>query len=131
MLKKLKYIPIFMGSLIALMMIMMATYTIMDRRVDYTVELGDTIIPKFDHVEVPFNQKHSDATSLPITGSAAIDIDGDGTEELFIGGSFQQQNGLFKFENGAFIPVNGQAGLTKPADGTAFGALVLVHNKDG
>ncbi|MEP5762299.1 MAG: VCBS repeat-containing protein [Litoreibacter sp.] len=131
MLSKLKYIPITMGSLVGVAVVVMAGYTINDRRVDYDVELGDTVIPEFDHVEVPFDQLHSDETSLPMTGSAAIDIDGDGTEELFIGGTFQQENGLFKYQDGSFVPVPGQAGLTKPGEGTAFGPLVLDHNKDG
>jgi hypothetical protein len=131
MLRKLKFIPIVMMSLVAMMMLAMAAYTLNDRRVDYDVDLGDTIVPQFRQVEVPFEQQHSDATSLPVTGSAAIDIDGDGTEELFIGGGFQQENGLFKFEGGKFVAIAGQAGLTKQADGTAFGPLVLDHNNDG
>lgn len=131
MLRKLKFVPLVMVLLIGMMAVAMAAYTIYDRRVDYSVALGDTIVPQFDHVEVPFEQQHSDATSLPITGSAAIDIDGDGTEELFIGGGFQQENGLFKFQNGAFTPVPDQAGLSKQGDGSAFGPLVLDHNRDG
>jgi hypothetical protein len=131
MLKKLKFIPIVMAALVGMMVVVMAAYTMNDRRVDYDIDLGDTVVPQFTHVEVPFDQQHSDETSLPITGSAAIDIDGDGTEELFIGGGFQQENGLFKFENGEFIAIEGQAGLTKQGEGTAFGPLVLDHNKDG
>jgi len=131
MLKKLKYIPMVMVPVMGTMVVAMSAYTLNDRRVDYDIDLGDTIVPEFDNVEVPFTQSHEDATSLPITGSAAIDIDGDGTEELFIGGSFQQENGLFRYENGEFVAIDGQAGLTKPADGTAFGALVLDHNQDG
>ncbi|WP_299732140.1 VCBS repeat-containing protein [uncultured Tateyamaria sp.] len=130
MLGKLKYIPRVMMALILMMMIAMAAYTINDRRVDYDVDLGDTVVPEFTQVEVPFDQQHADATSLPITGSAAIDIDGDGTEELFIGGGYQQENGVFKFENGSFAEVPDQAGLSKQADGTALGALVIDHNKD-
>ncbi len=131
MLRKLKYIPIVMGGLVGTMAVGMAAYTINDRRVDYDIDLGDTIVPAFNLIEVPFDQQHSDATSLPITGSAAIDIDGDGAEELFIGGGFQQENGLFRFKDGAFVPIDGQAGLTKPADGTALGPLVLDVNEDG
>lgn len=131
MLKKLKYIPMVMLPIAGTMVVAMSAYTLNDRRIDYDIDLGDTIVPEFDHVEVPFAQSHSDATSLPMTGSAAIDIDGDGTEELFIGGSFQQENGLFRFEDGEFVAIEGQAGLNKPADGTALGALVLDHNKDG
>jgi len=131
MLRKLKYIPMVMLSLMVIMAIAMAAYTISDRQIDYDVELGSTVVPAFTQVEVPFDQQHSDSTSLPITGSAAIDVDGDGVEELFIGGGYQQENGLFKFENGAFVAIDGQAGLTKPAEGTAFGPLVLDVNADG
>jgi hypothetical protein len=131
MLSKLKFIPIVIVALVAMMALAMAAYTLNDRRVDYNVDLGDTIVPHFTHIEVPFDQAHSDATSLPITGSAVIDIDGDGTEELFIGGGFQQENGLFKFENGGFVAIPNQAGLTKQGDGTALGPLVLDHNNDG
>ena len=131
MLRKLKYIPMVMLSLVAMMAIAMAAFTISDRQIDYDVDLGDTVLPAFTEVEVPFDQQHSDSTSLPITGSAAIDVDGDGIEELFIGGGYKQENGLFKFENGAFVAIEGQAGLTKPADGTAFGPIVLDVNKDG
>jgi len=131
MLRKLKFIPIVMLSLIGLMAVVMAAYTMNDRRVDYDIDLGDTVLPAFVQVEVPFDQKHSDATSLPITGSAVIDVDGDGIEELFVGGGFQQENGLFRFEGGAFAAIDGQAGLTKPVEGTAFGPLVMDVNKDG
>ena len=131
MLNKIKYVPMVMVPIVGTMVLGMTAYTTNDRRVDYDVDLGDTIVPQFTHVEVPFDQSHSDDTSLPITGSAALDIDGDGVEELFIGGGFRQENGLFRYENGAFVAVNGQAGLTKPADGTAFGPLVLDVNTDG
>lgn len=130
MLGKLKFIPIVMFSLMAMMFIALSIFTLTDRRVDYDIDLGDTIVPQFTHVEVPFDQQHDDATSLPITGSAAIDVDGDGVEELFIGGGYQQENGLFRFENGAFVAIADQAGLKKQADGTAFGALVLDYNND-
>jgi hypothetical protein len=131
MFKKLKYVPIVMGSVVGTMAVAMAAYTMNDRRVDYDIDLGDTIVPQFKHVEVPFDQQHSDETSLPITGSAAIDVDGDGVEELFIGGGYQQENGLFKFADDAFVAIAGQAGLVKQANGTALGSLVLDHNKDG
>lgn len=131
MLRKLKIVPFVMLGLVVMMMVAMAAYTISDRQIDYEVTLGDTVLPAFVEVEVPFEQQHSDATSLPITGSAAIDIDGDGTEELFIGGGFQQENGLFKYVGGVFEPVPDQAGLSKLGEGTALGPIVLDVNADG
>ena len=131
MLKILKYIAMAVVALVVMMMVVMTVYTMNDRRVDYDVALGNTVVPAFDHVEVPFSQAYNGAKSLPITGSAVIDIDGDGTEELFIGGGFQQENGLFRFANGKFEPIEGQAGLKKPGDATALGPIVLDVNKDG
>lgn len=131
MLRILKYIPVAIISLVVMMMIVMAAYTMNDRRVDYDVPLGGTVVPQYTHVEIPFSQSHSDSTSLPITAGAVIDIDGDGTEELFIGGSFGQENALFRYKDGAFVPVTNVAGLQKQADGTALGALVLDVNEDG
>ncbi len=131
MLKKLKYIPIVMGSLMAAMMIMLTVKATMDRKVDYDVDLAGTVVPTFQQVEVPFDQKHNDKTSVPFTASAAIDIDSDGIEELFIGGGYKQKNGLFRFEKGAFVPIENAAGIDSPVDGTAISALVIDHNADG
>ena len=64
--------------------------------------MGDTLFPAFDNVEVPCVHEFDGSTSLPITGSAAIDTDGDGTEEFFIGGGSKQQNDLFRFVGGGF-----------------------------
>jgi len=131
MLKKLKYIPMVMLPLAGTMFGVMTVYTFSDSRIDYDVDLGDTLVPSFDQVDVPFEHMFDEATSLPITGSAVIDIDGDGTEELFIGGGFGQENGVFRYVDGGFEPIEDQAGLNKPADAAALGAIVLDVNEDG
>ena len=131
MLKKLKYIPMVIIGLIVMMFLVLTVYALNDARIPYDVDLGDTVVPTFDTVEVPFDQEFDEAHSLPITGGAVIDIDGDGTEELFIGGGYGQENGLFRFVNGKFEPIADQAGLNKPADGTALAPLVLDVNADG
>ena len=131
MLKKLKYIPMVIIALIVMMFLVLTVYAMNDRRVDYDVPLGDTVVPTFSTVEVPFDQEFDEATSLPITGGAVIDIDGDGTEELFIGGGYGQENGVFRYVDGAFEPIADQAGLNKQAEGTALAPLVLDVNEDG
>lgn len=131
MLKKLKFIPITMLSLASMMFIAMFAYTFNDGRIDYDVALGDTVLPAFDQIEVPFDQAFNGEMALPITGSAVIDIDGDGIEELFIGGGYQQENGVFRYVDGAFEAIAGQAGLTKPADSATLGPIVMDVNTDG
>jgi len=131
MLKKLKYIPRVMLPLIAMMFIAMTAYTLNDRKIDYDVDLAGTIVPHFDTVELPFTQYHKDATSLPFTASAAIDIDGDGVEELFIGGGFKQNNVMYRYMNGGFAEIPDAAGIDSPVEGTTLSALVLDVNSDG
>ncbi|MGJ8609754.1 MAG: FG-GAP repeat domain-containing protein [Octadecabacter sp.] len=131
MLKNMKYIPMVVVPVVGTMFVVMTAYTYNDSRIDYDVDLGDTVLPAFDQTEVPFDHAFNGDMSLPITGSAVIDIDGDGTEELFIGGGYQQENGVFRYVDGAFEPIADQAGLTKPADGAALGPIVLDVNEDG
>lgn len=131
MLKKLKYIPMVMLPVAGTMFGVLSVKTLTDRQVPYDTDLAGTVIPTFDEIELPFDQQHSDETSLSFTASAAIDIDGDGVEELFIGGGFQQENVLYRFENGAFEEVDNVAGITKTDEGTSLSALVLDVNEDG
>ncbi|MEP2784685.1 MAG: VCBS repeat-containing protein [Pseudoruegeria sp.] len=130
MLKKLKYVPMVMLPIAGTMFGVLTVKTLTDRQVPYDIDLAGTVVPTFQEVELPFEQQHSDETSLSFTASAAIDIDGDGTEELFIGGGFQQENVLYRYNNGSFTEVANVAGLQKTADGTSLSALVLDANKD-
>ena len=96
--KKLKFIPIIMFILFSVVAIRM----IRDKGVDYNVELGNTMIPMFDTVELSFKHSHNKKKSLPFMASSIIDIDGDGTEEVFLGGGFGQEDKLFKYKNASF-----------------------------
>ena len=131
MLRKLKYIPLV--ALIAVVA-MSGVYTVKaltDRQLPYDVDLAGTIVPTFQEIELPFDQQHSDDTSLPFTASAAIDIDSDGVEELFIGGGYKQKDVLYRFSDGSFKEIEGVAGIDKPVDGTTLSALTLDVNSDG
>jgi hypothetical protein len=130
-LKKLKYIPKIMLPIVAMMFIAISAYTLNDRKIDYDVDLAGTIVPSFDAVELPFAQYHKDATSLPFTASAAIDIDGDGVEELFIGGGYRQGSVMYRYKDGGFVEIPDAAGINSPVEGTTLSALVLDVNADG
>ena len=90
--KYLKYAFFGLGGLMLLAFAGMTARTYMDRQIDYDVALNGTEIPTFIELELPQVHTHNDATSLPFTGGAVIDIDGDGTEELFIGGGYKQND---------------------------------------
>src|SRR3989338_7646838 len=67
--------------------------------------------------------------SYAFAGSALIDIDGDGIEEVFIGGGDNQLDGLFRFENGRFANIAAELGFANKA--SAGGALSIDVDNDG
>lgn len=86
------------------------------------------VVPTYTEAELDFVHEFSD-DYYAFTGSAMIDIDGDGTDELFIGGGEGQDDGLFKFENGKFVNINSKAKITnKSATG---GAVSIDADNDG
>jgi len=131
MTKYLKFMVLGMLALVAMMFIGMTARTTYDRQVDYKVDLAGTEVPKFDEIELPRQHQHDDANSLPFTGSAAIDVDGDGAEELFIGGGHGQKDALYKFNGKDFGLLPRAAGITKTDDASTLGALVIDANNDG
>ncbi len=103
--------------------------SIKDRQDNYDVDLAGVEIPLFEASTIPFNQGNDFSVSLPFMASAIIDIDGDGTEELFLGGSNNTPDGLFKFKNNKLTAIEGAAGITNTS--ASMGSLVLDVDKDG
>jgi len=94
---------------------------------DYTVV--DSLIPKFTEVPIPFKHEFNEEKSLPSLGSAVIDIDGDGIDELFIGGGYSQQDALFTFNKDRFELWKGN--LPQKTNAPTLGAVSYDWNKDG
>ncbi|MBY0480272.1 MAG: VCBS repeat-containing protein [Chitinophagaceae bacterium] len=94
---------------------------------DFTV--SDSIIPKFSAVQLPFVNKFNKEKSLPNVGSALIDIDGDGKDEIFIGGGYGQQDAIFIFNSDKFEQWTGQ--LPEKRNSTTFGAISYDWDQDG
>ena len=95
--------------------------------------------PRFEEVEVGFRH-HWVKSAHPFLGAAAIDVDGDGRYEVFVGGGDGQPDALFRYANGAFTDVIEGTGLssltasygTKAIDMDADGdSDVLIARSDG
>jgi enediyne biosynthesis protein E4 len=126
--KLLKIIPV----IIVILMVIVVVRMKMDARDPYPdLTVGEVAVPTFKEVEFPFVHEHNNEESLPFTASAVIDIDNDGIEEVFIGGGYSQQDGLFAFKDGKFVDISSDRGLTKQDKDTTFGSVVLDVNKDG
>lgn len=93
---------------------------------DYTVP--DSLIPKFTEISLPFIHQFNEDKSLPSLGSSIIDVDGDGIDEVFIGGGYGQQDALFVFKGNKFEP---WAGKLPEKNGATLGTVSYDWDRDG
>lgn len=122
-------LPILMIMMALIMVVVMMK---MDHNIDYEVATDNTEIPQFTTMEIPFEHKINHNESLPFMGSAIIDINNDGKEEIFLGGGPDQQDRIFSFDNGSFIDVTNNTGLVKEeAKDATFGVVVVDVDKNG
>lgn len=96
-------------------------------------DLGGVEVPAFKEVGFPFSHQFDKNNSLPFLGSAIIDVDGDGTPEVFMGGGYNQQDMILGFDGAGFADVTASRGkgLAKAANDTTFGAAVIDADGDG
>jgi enediyne biosynthesis protein E4 len=94
---------------------------------------GSNVVPTFTEVLADFVHVPADKSEA-FTGSALIDIDGDGVEEVFVGGGEGQQDALLKFDGEGFVNL----AINKGDDGLGFdnlerslGALSVDSDNDG
>jgi len=116
------------GLVIAILAIVagIAVYTIQGP----AIEQGQTDL-RFE--ELPFAHEHTgnlDA-SLPFMGLSAVDVDGDGVDEIFVGGGHGQDDALFRFTGAGFEPIAAAGGFTKGATDATFGASSIDATGNG
>lgn len=111
--------------------IMLSVMSILDRQVDYDVSTEGLKIPGFDEVVIDFTHGHQEDKSLPFMASAAIDIDNDGVEELFLGGAYNQADAVFRFSGKQFVDISVKTGLSKDDNDATMGSVVLDIDNNG
>ena len=127
LLKKVLFVPpVLVGGLV----IFVVSVAVIDRQNPYDVSLDGVDVPTFETSDIVFNQGNDFSTSLPFMASAIIDVDGDGIDEVFLGGSQTTPDGLFKYQNGQLVAIEGLAGLKK-GKVASFGSVVLDVDKNG
>jgi len=65
----------------------------------------------------------------PFTGAAAIDIDGDGKFEVFIGGGQGQRDVLLSYRDGRLVDIEKGTGLSN--DAATYGSTAIDMDADG
>ena len=127
----LKSILCYVVIIVAILVAGLFWLTANDRAIDYDVDTSSIDIPTFDEQTIDFVPSYDATKTIPFTASAIIDIDGDGIEEVFLGGGIDQADAFYKFENGAFTDITAQTGWTKQTPDKTFGSIALDLDNDG
>lgn len=85
----------------------------------------------FTEVVTEFTHKSDFVAGLPFMALSTIDIDGDGTDELFVGGGIGQQDALQKYDNNQFVTIPSEGWFTKNDEDPTYGASSIDANGDG
>lgn len=126
-----KVLKLLVGVIILILVTVVVRMKLDARNPYPEITTAEVVVPTFQEVDFPFIQKHDDKNSLPFMASAVIDVDNDGTEEVFLGGGFNQQDGMFAFIDGKFVDISGSTGISKQANDTTLGSVVIDINNDG
>jgi len=111
--KFLKYTFFGLLAIILLVVIVIAFKFKTDTNDPYDNEIAENLIPTFEEVTIDFTQQNNGEESLPLIASTLIDIDNDGVDEIFFGGGFNQQDGLFSYKDDSFVSISESAKLYK------------------
>lgn len=102
-----------------------------DRANAYPVSLDDLIVPEFTQQTIAFEPSFDKTRTLPFAAGSVIDIDNDGTEEVFFGGGMDQQDAFYRFEKGQFTDITATTDWAKPIAEKTFSAVSLDLDRDG
>lgn len=129
--KLMKSILCYFAILVVVLIAGLFWLTSSDRAIDYEVDTVGVDIPTFDEQTIDFVPTYDAKKTIPFTASAVIDIDGDGVEEIFLGGGINQGDAFFQFENGSFVDITSQTGWSKSTPDNTFGSVALDLDSDG
>jgi len=97
---------------------------------DYSVPTSE--IPVFKNIDFNSNNVFDNKRSLPWIGTALIDLDNDGIDEVFVAGGVTQEDAIWKYDNGNFKEVTMEVGLPKkPVGTTTLGAVSFDLDANG
>ena len=88
------------------------------------------LAPNFKPISVNYT-RHWDKITHPFTGAAAIDIKSNNQYAVFVGGSQNQADALFMYENGKLIDKQAGTGLSPTPKTATYGATAIDINNDG
>ena len=129
--KLIKSILFYLAIIVVVLVVGLFWITANDRAIDYDVDITGIDIPTFTEQTINFVPTYDATKTIPFTAGTIIDIDGDGLEEVFLGGGIDQDDAFYQFSNGAFVDITPQTGWSKQTPDKTFGAIALDLDADG
>jgi len=129
--KLIKSILCYLAIIVVVLIAGLFWLTANDRAIDYDVDTAGISIPTFDEQTIDFVPSYDAKKTLPFTAGAIIDIDGDGVEEVFLGGGIDQADAFYKFSDGKFVDITAQTEWSKSTPDKTFGSVALDLDNDG
>ena len=117
------------GVALVVLLVLIIGFVLLFKKEETVREAKNTPeVQPFKEVNIDYSHVASEQ-SYPFLGGAAIDVDGDGTMEIFISGSQDQSSGLFRFTDGEMMDITSDSGLD-PIEAT-YGAVSIDIENDG
>lgn len=114
-----------------ILVLVLSWISVRDRASHYPIDTADVLIPVYEQHSINFVPTYDATKTIPFTASAIVDIDGDGVEEIFVGGGIDQQDAIFQFQGGKFVDITDQTGWQKTIPDDSYGAVSLDFDNDG
>ncbi len=129
--KILKYILFGLLAVILVILLLVGFRFKNDANNPYNNKIDQSLVPKFAEIPLNFVQKYNGKESLPVAASGLIDIDNDGVDELFLGGGYNQQDELFKYQDGKFVSISKNTGLPQKENLSTLGVASADFDNNG
>lgn len=89
-------------------------------------------LPRYEEIAVDFSHRWNRETSHHLTGAAVLDLDGDGREEIFVGGGAGQPDALLVLQDRRLVNRIAGTGLSSPDPKPAtYGSCAIDLDGDG
>lgn len=97
----------------------------------YQLGVEASSIPIFEPIPLSFAHEYASKKSIPLVPSAAVDIDNDGQDEVFLGGGLHQADALFKFSKKGFQNITQQVNFKDKGMYTSIGVATADFDNNG
>lgn len=119
---------------IANVVILILIVTFAPRVISYVIQgeiadQGETDL-RFKEITTDFIHQSDFTAALPFMALATIDINNDGTDEIFAGGGIGQQDAIQSYRDGALMTIDTEGWFTKDLNDPTYGASSIDANND-